>query len=128
MRRQGGQATVELALVLPLIVVLILAVVQVVIVLRDEVAVVNAARDAARAASLDADQDGPVRAARAGGLHPGRLRVAVRRAGGRVVVEVRYRSPTDIAVLGAMVPDVPLSARAEMVDETTVAMGGGAVV
>ena len=55
-RRDRGQATVELALALPLLCVLLLAVVQVAVVARDQLAVQLAAREAARAASVVGDQ------------------------------------------------------------------------
>src|SRR4029078_2878808 len=45
--RTRGQATVELALVLPLVVFALLAILQVGLVVRDQVAVVHAAREAA---------------------------------------------------------------------------------
>lgn len=48
-----GQATVELALVLPVVVVVVLLVVQVVLVARERVLVVHAARAAARAVAVD---------------------------------------------------------------------------
>ena len=45
----------ELALVLPLVVALLLAVVQVGLIVRDQVLVVHAAREAAREAAVDPD-------------------------------------------------------------------------
>ena len=53
--RERGQATVEFALVLPLILFGLMAILQVGLVVRDQVAVVHAAREAARAASVDRD-------------------------------------------------------------------------
>jgi len=58
-----GQASVELALVLPLVVVLLLVVVQVGLVVRDQILVVHAAREAAREAAVDTSADAPRRAA-----------------------------------------------------------------
>ena len=58
-----GQATVEFAFVLPLVVLALLAVVQVGVVVRDQLGVVHAAREAARAASVDPDPGRAVRAA-----------------------------------------------------------------
>ena len=52
-QREGGQATVEVALLLPLLALLLLAVVQVGLVVRDQVLVTHAAREAARAAAVD---------------------------------------------------------------------------
>ena len=63
---ERGQATVELALVLPMVFACLLAVIQVSVVVRDQIAVQHAAREAARAASVDRDPTGrPGRSARA---------------------------------------------------------------
>ena len=51
----GGQATVEFAFLLPLVVLAALAVIQIGLVVRDQMGVVHAAREAARAASVDPD-------------------------------------------------------------------------
>jgi Flp pilus assembly protein TadG len=61
-RGEPGQATVEFALVLPLLVLAMLALVQVALLVRDHLAVVQAAREAVREASVDPD---PARAAAA---------------------------------------------------------------
>ncbi|MDZ7734624.1 MAG: TadE/TadG family type IV pilus assembly protein [Acidimicrobiia bacterium] len=55
--REAGQASVELALTLPLVAVVLLAVVQAGLVLRDHLLVGHAAREAARAAAVDPDRD-----------------------------------------------------------------------
>ena len=60
---ERGQATVEFAFLLPLIVLSVLAVIQVGLVVRDQLGVVHAARQAARAASVDPDPGRAVRAA-----------------------------------------------------------------
>ena len=62
--RERGQATVEFALLLPLVVMVALAVVQVALIVRDHVGTVHAAREAARAASVDPDPTRATRAAR----------------------------------------------------------------
>src|SRR5215831_11616137 len=62
--RESGQSTVEFAFVLPLVVLAALAVIQVGLVVRDQLGVVHAAREAARAASVDRDPGAPLRAAR----------------------------------------------------------------
>jgi Flp pilus assembly protein TadG len=114
----GGQAAVELALVLPLVVVVLLVVVQVGLVARDQILVVHAAREAAREAAVDAAADAPHRAAVDGsGLAPDRLAVASTGRGGagsRVRVEVRYRAPTDVPLVGAALGDLILEAAATM--------------
>ena len=117
-RGDGGQASVELALVLPLVLVLLLAVVQVGLLVRDQILVVHAAREAAREAAVDPDAGGPRRAALASStLDDGRLAVTSTGRGGpgtRVRVEVRYRAPTTVPLVGAAVGDVTLGASATM--------------
>jgi Flp pilus assembly protein TadG len=112
---QQGQATVELTLLLPVIVIGLLAVIQVGLVARDRVLVVHAAREAARAAAVEpAPAVAQAAAGRATRLDPGRLSVAIgpqRTAGERLTVVVGYRSPTRVPLVGALVPDVDLAAR-----------------
>lgn len=114
----GGQATVELALLLPVILMLVLAVLQVGLVARDQILVTNAAREAARAAAVDGRAGAAEAAARQSGpLDPARLRVRVGTrgpVGSTVRVEVRYRSVTDVALIGPLVGDVELRADATM--------------
>ncbi|HEV7864043.1 MAG TPA: TadE/TadG family type IV pilus assembly protein [Acidimicrobiia bacterium] len=111
---EAGQTTAELAVVFPVVLLLVLALIQAALVLRDDLALVNAARDAARAASLDPD---PARAERAAAaVLPGAIvhsdpRPAV---GELVRVWVTYRSPTTLALVGPLLPDPVLVARAAM--------------
>ena len=116
--REEGQSTVELALVLPLVVVVLLAVVQVGLVVRDQVLVVHAAREGAREAAVEPAPDAARQAAVAGSsLEADRLDVAVSgrgAAGSRVRVEVRYRAPTRVPVVGAVLGDLTLEATATM--------------
>ena len=111
---EAGQATAELALALPLVAMLALALVQAAVVARDQLGVVHAAREAARAASVDPDPSKPPAAAAR--VMPGAWLRPVHRppAGGFVAVEVVYRSPTDLPVVGALLPDPVLQARAVM--------------
>jgi Flp pilus assembly pilin Flp len=117
-RGESGQATVELALVLPLVALFLLAVVQVALVARDTILVVHAAREAVREAAVDPSRAGARRAAEVGsGLSGPRLAVDVVRRGapgGQVEVRVTYRAPTDVPLIGKLVPDVELSTRAIM--------------
>jgi hypothetical protein len=116
--RERGQATVEAALVLPLVVLLLLSVVQVGLLVRAEVLVTHAAREAARAAAVDPDPDAPVRAATsATTLDPGRMHVSVHGRdgpGSRVEVEITYDAPTDVPLVGGLIGDVTLHASATM--------------
>ena len=117
-RHQHGQATVEVALALPVVVMALLLVVQVGIVVRDQVLAVHAAREGARAAAVDARPGVAQQAAVSGsGLDPARLTVTT---GGRgppgsqVRVQVAYRSATDVPLVGALIGDVELSAATTM--------------
>ena len=114
----GGQAAVELALVLPLVVAVLLVVVQVGLVVRDQILVVHAAREAAREAAVDPGAEAPKRAALEGsGLAGDRLTVTSTgrgAAGSRVRVEVRYQAPTAVPIVGAAMGDVTLEAAATM--------------
>jgi Flp pilus assembly protein TadG len=104
-----GQSTVELALALPVVVLLLLVVLQVALVARDVVLVAHAAREGARAAAIDPDPDAAREAAEAaGGLDPDRMEVEVADRGGagsRVRVLVRYRVRTDVPLVGRFLGD-----------------------
>lgn len=110
-----GQATVELALVLPLVLTLALVVVQVGLVARDSVRVTHAARSATRAASVGLDDETVRRAAsRDSGLAPSRLDVVIAHDGDWVTVRVTYRCPTDVPLVGTIAPVVMLRAQLTM--------------
>ena len=116
--REAGQATVELALVMPLVAGLLLAIIQAGVLARDQLLVTHAAREAVRAAAVDDDPAAARRAAeRAGPLAADRLdtQVAERgEVGGTVRVVVRYRAPTRVPLVGSLVDDVVLDAAATM--------------
>jgi Flp pilus assembly protein TadG len=106
---QRGQATVELALVVPVIVVMLLTILQVALVARANVLVAGAARDAARSAAIDGDVDAARTAAMDGsGLDPTRLAIDVALDSDFVRATVSYRDSTDVALVGRLVGDVTL--------------------
>ncbi len=106
-RRDGGQATVELALVLPFVIVLALVVVQVVVVANGSVLAVHSAREGARVAALGRDDAAVLAAAAAGGgFAPGSVRVTVVRSPETVRVTVVVRQPTSVPIVGRLVGDV----------------------
>jgi hypothetical protein len=99
---------------------LLLLVVQAGLVVADQVAVVQAAREGARRASVDPDPDAARRAALGGRLVPGRTSVAVEQLAGtppRVRVTIRHRAATDVPVIGPLLPTVELTASATMARE-----------
>ncbi|MCZ7529876.1 MAG: hypothetical protein M5U31_05760 [Acidimicrobiia bacterium] len=91
-----------------------MVIVQVALVVRDQVAVVHAAREAARAASVDPDPRSAVRAARR--TVPGADVETGRRPeiGEPVRVDVAYTSPTNLPLVGRLFPDLILRAHTEM--------------
>jgi Flp pilus assembly protein TadG len=117
-REDGGQASVELALVLPLVMVLLLAVAQFGLLVRDQILVVHAAREAAREAAVDPAADAPRRAALASSTLAGdRLTVTSTgrgAPGSRVHVEVAYQASTSVPLVGAALRGVTVRASATM--------------
>jgi Flp pilus assembly protein TadG len=111
-----GQAAVELALCLPLLFIFLLGIVQLVVIVRDQLAVQLAAREAARAAAVAT----PVAAAqgaadRAVTLRP--LAVAISSSVDTVTVTVSHVTPTEVPLIGALLPDVTVTATATMAME-----------
>ena len=115
-RAERGQAAVELALTLPLVATVLLAIVQIGLIARDDVLVLHAAREGARQAALGA-ADGEVRRAAlaAGPLDPSRVTVGAERAGGTVSVTIMYRIVPMIPIME------PFFAKMRLVDHATMA-------
>lgn len=115
-REERGQASVELALLLPLVALLALLVVQVAVIARDQVLVQHAAREAARAGAVSADPDADARrgAQASGSLDPDHLDVSTTVVGDRVRVTVTFHDSTDVAIVGPALPVVDLTASATM--------------
>ncbi len=118
-RRSGdeGQSSVELALVLPVVVLVALLIVQVAAIAHHQLLLVHVAREAVRAAAVSDDDapDAARRAAqRASGLDRDRLEVQTTLVGDQVRVAVTYRDATDVVLAGPMLPDVGLTAEATM--------------
>lgn len=106
----------ELALALPLVCLFLLGVVQVGLVVRDQLLVAHAAREAARAASVSASP--AVAAANATAGSPLRsLTLRTSAGGASVTVEATAISVTDVPLVGALLPDVRVSARTTMARE-----------
>ncbi|CAA9229627.1 MAG: hypothetical protein AVDCRST_MAG10-1099 [uncultured Acidimicrobiales bacterium] len=108
----------ELALVLPLVMILLLAVAQLGLLVRDQILVVHAAREAAREAAVDPAVDAPRRAALASStLSDSHLTVTSTgrgAPGSRVRVEVAYRTASAVPLLGPAVGKLTLRASATM--------------
>ena len=102
---QAGSAAVEFALVLPIVLVVALALVQVGLLARDRLLVEAAARAGARAAAVEAD-DGAIRAAAlaaAPDLDPSVSTVQTVRTGTQgdpVTVTISYAEPIRVPLIG----------------------------
>lgn len=108
----------ELALLLPVVVLLLLAVLQVGLLARDAVLVTHAAREAARAAAVDPRPAAARQAAtEAGGLDPDRLQVELTVHGRQVTATVAYRAPTGVPLVGRLLADRTIEASASMRNE-----------
>ena len=113
-----GSATVEFALVLPLVLVVVLGLVQVGLVVRDRLLVEAAARAGARAAAIQDDPAaiGDAAMIAAPGLDAGRADVSVARSGSRgdpVTVHIVYDDPFRVPFIAWLLGSgVTLSAEA----------------
>lgn len=115
---ERGQATVELALVLPLVVLVAMIVVQLGVISKDYILVHHAAREGARAASVD-PTPGVVRQAVVGSSSLDGGRLSVQLAGGTergedTTTTVTYRAPTSVPLIGALLPDIAMTASVTM--------------
>ncbi len=110
--RDRGQAAVETALVLPLLLAALLALVQVGLLVRDHILVVHAAREAARAAAVDPTAETATAAAMsATGLDPTRLHVDLagsRGSGSRLRIAVGYRPKLEVPIVGRLFPSISI--------------------
>lgn len=111
---QRGNAVVEFALVVPLVLALVLGLVEVALVARTQMEVVNAAREGAREAAASPDPSHAVRAARAAlGGAGSNAGVSVRRPDvvGRLA-EVRVTLPYRVgsAFLGGVAVEITAKA------------------
>ncbi|HSM67113.1 MAG TPA: TadE family protein [Ilumatobacteraceae bacterium] len=115
-RSTSGQATVEFALVLPLVVIVASGLIVIGIAVRNELAVELAAREGARAAAVSAS---PGTAATAAATRAVRLPIEVSTVddGSTVTVTVTYTDSIDVAVLGALVGPVTHAASVTMAVE-----------
>lgn len=95
---------------------LLLGVVQLGLVVRDQLAVQLVAREAARAASVAADPlNAAAATAGAAGISPIEVGIAV--TAGTVTATAVYIEPTDVPLIGALLPDVRITASATMMFE-----------
>lgn len=113
--KENGQSTVEFALVLPVVLILILGLLQVAVLARDQIMVMGAAREGVREAIVTPDQGAITSAAR--GAAPGlNLDVKVTRGterGDSAKVNVSA-PPAKLPIVGEIVAGMNLKASATM--------------
>lgn len=118
LRSEDGQATLELALCLPVLALVFAGLVEVALVGVDQVRVQHAAREAARASAVEPDPRAAEDAATASGLRDLDVSVepgAEKRAPGRpTTVHVRYPYDSRVPVVGAVFERFVLEADATM--------------
>jgi Flp pilus assembly protein TadG len=115
-RSDRGQASVEFALALPLLVVMALGLVVIGMAIRHEIAVELAAREGARAAAVSADAAAAASAAaRRAVTLP--IEVSTTDDGATVSVTVTHTDPVDVAIIGWMIGPITHSATATMAVE-----------
>jgi Flp pilus assembly protein TadG len=108
-RGQRGSAVVEFALLLPILLMLLLALVQVGVLARDRLLLAQAARAGAREAAIQESEPAIRDAALAAGagLDPTRLRLEIQRVGERgdpVTVSLGYDVPVAGVLAGWLLP------------------------
>ena len=120
---QRGSSAVEFALLLPILLLVLLALVQVGVLARDALLLTQASRAGAREAAVQPSTDAVERAVReaAPGLAPDRLSVRVAWSGmpgAPATVSVAYEAPVATLLAGWLLPEsVSLSASATMRQE-----------
>ncbi|HEX3326931.1 MAG TPA: TadE/TadG family type IV pilus assembly protein [Actinomycetota bacterium] len=116
--RDRGQATVELALCLPLVAILLAVLLQVGVVVCDQTRLWHAAGEAARQAVVDPDPRQIAQAAKRSGLAPISLSVrpqpSYRSQGRPVTVALEYSPRSILPLLGPLVGGIRLHATATM--------------
>ena len=110
----SGQATVELALVMPLIIGLLLIILNVGLVVRDQLAVWHAASAGARAASISPDSPDVVQQAVEAEVQLRPLHLRIVRDGDLITVEARYPRTIGLWVFKYIAPPLILSATVTM--------------
>lgn len=113
-QNDDGQATVELALLIPVLAIFLLLILQVGVVVRQHMLVANASREAARELSVDSDRSKAtarvlelVRDAHVSIVRPSQ-------PGEYLSVTVHESVPSNVPLIGIVFPDVTVSSSISM--------------
>lgn len=117
-RSEAGQATLELALGLPILALLLAGLVEVGLLAADQTRVWHAAREGARVAVVDPDVPDVRDAAERPGLRPLDIEISpapeLRRQGDPLTVTVRHDPQARVPLFGPLIENVVLNAQATM--------------
>lgn len=117
-RGEAGQATLELALGLPVLALLLAGLVEVGLLAADQTRVWHAAREGARVAAVDPDLPDVREAAERSGLRPLEIEISpapeLRRQGDPLTVTVRHDPRARVPLFGPLIETVVLNAQATM--------------
>jgi Flp pilus assembly protein TadG len=115
---QSGQATLELALALPVLALLLAGLIEVGLLVSDQTRLWHAAREAARVAVVDPDLADSRAAAERSGLRPLEVSVSpaaqLRRQGDPLTVALTYSPNARVPLFGVLLERVALEAEATM--------------
>jgi hypothetical protein len=117
-RDEAGQTTVELALCLPVVVFVVVAVIEIGLIAGDQVRLWHAAREAARQAVVDDDTNAAIEAAQRAGFDS--LDVTFdpqphyRQQGAPLTVKVVYDRPGTMPLIGRLFEHIELQSTATM--------------
>jgi hypothetical protein len=115
---ERGQTTVELALCLPIVALVLAAVVEVGLIVADQARVWHAAREAVRVAAVDDDEREITYAATRTGLNPLHIEIEPdaihRRQGDPVTVSVTYEPEGRVPMIGRLFERLELHGAASM--------------
>ena len=115
---QSGQTTVEFALCLPIVAIVLGGIFEVGMIGLDQIRLWHASREAARVAVVDPDVTAAEQAAARSGLQP--LEISIdppvleRTTGDPLTVTLHYRPPGRVPLIGGVFDDLTLDASATM--------------
>lgn len=117
-RDERGQATLELALCLPILALLLAGLIEIGFLVADQTRIWHAAREGARAAVVDPDLADAEAAAERSGLAPLDVRISPapdrRRQGDPLTVHVAYAPSARVPLFGVLLDRIALTAQATM--------------
>lgn len=119
-RLDRGQATVEFALTIPVLVIALLGAIQVFVILVDRIHLVHVTRDAARAASVGDDPRSAAEMVIDRSFPDREISLTVSTSDDVVTVEMVVSNPTDVPIIGRFLPEVELRESLSMLAETFV--------